>query len=36
MLAAIKRAQKAGYSGEEALMQAFQDNNNDLARVSGN
>lgn len=36
MLSAIKRVQNAGFSGEEALMQAFQDNNRDLVRVSGN
>lgn len=36
MLIAVKRVQRAGLSGEEALMTAFEENNRDLARVSGN
>jgi glutamate synthase (ferredoxin) len=36
MLAAIKRAEADGQSGDEAIMAAFEDNKNDLARVSGN
>jgi glutamate synthase (NADPH) large chain len=36
MLAATKRAEAAGLSGEEAIMMAFEENKNDLARVSGN
>lgn len=36
MLLAIKRVQKSGLSGEEALMAAFEENNRDLARISGN
>ena len=36
MQAALKRAEEAGLSGEEAIMEAFEENKNDLARVSGN
>jgi glutamate synthase (ferredoxin) len=36
MLEAIKKVQQAGLSGDEALMAAFEENKNDLARVSGN
>lgn len=36
MLAAIKRVQDAGLTGEEALMAAFVENNRDLSRVGGN
>jgi glutamate synthase (ferredoxin) len=36
MLEAIKKVQKTGLSGEEALMAAFEENKRDLARVSGN
>lgn len=36
MLAAIKRVQSSGLTGEEALMAAFEENNKDLARVGGN
>ena len=36
MLEAVKRAEAAGLSGDEAIMEAFQDNKNDAARVSGN
>lgn len=36
VLQAIKRVEKAGLSGEEALMAAFEENKRDLARVSGN
>lgn len=36
MLQAIKRVQKSGLTGEESLMAAFEENNRDLARVSGN
>lgn len=36
MLSAIGRVRSAGFSGEDALMQAFKENNRDLARVSGN
>jgi glutamate synthase (ferredoxin) len=36
MLEAIKRAEAAGLSGDEAIMVAFEDNKNDIARVSGN
>jgi glutamate synthase (ferredoxin) len=36
MLAAIKRAEAAGLSGDEAVMVAFEENKNDVARVSGN
>jgi len=36
VLQAMDRIQKAGLSGEEAVMAAFQENARDLARVSGN
>jgi glutamate synthase (ferredoxin) len=36
VLQALKRVQSAGLSGEEAMMAAFQENNRDMARVSGN
>ncbi|MEE2629039.1 MAG: hypothetical protein VX670_11270, partial [Candidatus Latescibacterota bacterium] len=36
VLAALKRAEEAGLSGEEATMEAFEENKSDLARVSGN
>lgn len=36
MLAAIKRVQASGLTGDEALMAAFEENNRDLARVGGN
>mgnify|MGYP005833599965 CR=1 FL=1 len=36
MLQAIKKVEDEGLSGEEALMAAFDANNKDLARVSGN
>jgi glutamate synthase (ferredoxin) len=36
MLAATKRAEEAGMSGDDAVMIAFEENKNDLARVSGN
>ncbi len=36
MLEAIKRVEDSGLSGDEALMAAFEENKNDLARVSGN
>lgn len=36
MLLAIKKVQDSGLSGEEALMAAFEANNKDLSRVSGN
>jgi glutamate synthase (ferredoxin) len=36
MLLAIDKASQAGLDGEEALMAAFEQNNKDLARVSGN
>jgi len=36
MLEAVKRAETAGLSGDEAVMVAFEDNKNDAARVSGN
>jgi len=36
MLAATKRAEEAGMSGDEAVMIAFQENKNDVARVTGN
>ncbi|MGE4283762.1 MAG: glutamate synthase large subunit [Clostridia bacterium] len=35
VLEALKRVQKAGLSGEEAMMAAFEENNRDAARVSG-
>lgn len=36
MLQAIKNVQQEGLDGEQALMAAFDENNKDLARVSGN
>lgn len=36
MLDAIQHAQQNGLAGEEAIMAAFEDNKNDLARISGN
>ncbi|MDZ7379664.1 MAG: glutamate synthase subunit alpha, partial [candidate division KSB1 bacterium] len=36
MLEAVRRAEAAGLSGDEAIMVAFEDNKNDAARVSGN
>ncbi len=36
MLEAFARVEAAGMSGEEAVMAAFEQNKNDLARVSGN
>jgi glutamate synthase (ferredoxin) len=36
MLEAVKRAEEAGLSGDEAVMMAFEDNKNDPTRVSGN
>jgi glutamate synthase (ferredoxin) len=36
MLEAIQRAEAAGLSGDEAIMVAFEENKNDVARVSGN
>ena len=36
MLEAIRKVQKSGLSGDEALMAAFEENKRDLARVSGN
>ncbi len=36
MLEAIQRAEQQGLAGEEAIMVAFEENKNDLARVSGN
>ena len=36
MLEALERVTKAGLSGEEAIMAAFEANKADLARVSGN
>jgi glutamate synthase (ferredoxin) len=36
MLEATRRAEAAGLNGEEAIMMAFEENKNDLARVSGN
>jgi len=35
MLQAIKQARESGLNGEEAVMAAFQENANDLARVGG-
>jgi glutamate synthase (ferredoxin) len=35
MLESIKRVEKAGLSGEEAIMAAFEDNAKDVARVGG-
>ena len=36
MLQAMERVTKAGLSGEEATMAAFEENTRDLARVGGN
>jgi glutamate synthase (ferredoxin) len=36
MLEALDRVRAAGLSGEVAVMTAFEQNKNDLARVSGN
>ncbi|MBI2190806.1 MAG: glutamate synthase large subunit [Planctomycetes bacterium] len=36
MLDALERARKAGLSGDDAVMMAFEENKNDAARVSGN
>jgi glutamate synthase domain-containing protein 2/glutamate synthase domain-containing protein 1/glutamate synthase domain-containing protein 3 len=36
MLECIDRAEKAGLTGDEAIMRAFQENANDVARVGGN
>jgi glutamate synthase (ferredoxin) len=36
MLEAVKRAEAAGLSGDDAVMVAFEDNKDDAARVSGN
>jgi glutamate synthase (ferredoxin) len=36
MLECIDRAEKAGLTGDEAVMRAFQENANDVARVGGN
>jgi glutamate synthase (ferredoxin) len=36
MLEAVRRAEKEGLIGEEAVMMAFEENKNDVARVSGN
>jgi glutamate synthase (ferredoxin) len=36
MLDAIQHAQQNGLAGEEAIMAAFEDNKNDMARISGN
>ena len=36
MLEQIEAAQESGLSGDDALMSAFEENNRDLARVSGN
>ena len=36
MLTAFDQVQSQGLHGEEALMAAFEANNQDLARVSGN
>ena len=36
MITAIDKASRDGLSGELALMAAFEQNNHDLARVSGN
>ena len=33
---AIKKAHEEGYSGDEALMIAFDANNRDVSRLSGN
>ena len=36
MVEAIDRAEAEGLSGDEAVMVAFEENKNDMARVSGN
>ena len=36
MLAALERARNAGLSGDDAVMEAFEENKQDLARLSGN
>ena len=36
MMENIKKAEDSGLSGDEALMEAFEANKSDLARVSGN
>jgi glutamate synthase domain-containing protein 3 len=36
MLAAIEKAKSSGLSGDEAVMQAFDENTRDVARVTGN
>ena len=36
VLDAVKRAEDAGLSGDEAIMEAFEQNKSDVARVSGN
>jgi glutamate synthase (NADPH/NADH) large chain len=36
MLEAMQLVQAAGLTGDEAIMSAFENNKNDLARVSGN
>ncbi len=36
MMQAIRKAHQEGFTGEEALMHAFEANYRDLARVSGN
>ncbi|NKB67510.1 MAG: glutamate synthase large subunit [Candidatus Latescibacteria bacterium] len=36
VLAALERAEAAGLSGDEAVMEAFEENKGDLARVTGN
>jgi glutamate synthase (ferredoxin) len=36
MLAAIDQARKAGFSGDEAIIAAFEENKRDKSRVSGN
>jgi glutamate synthase (ferredoxin) len=35
-VASLKRAHEQGLSGDEAIMQAFEENARDLARVGGN
>jgi len=36
MLIAIKRARESGLSGDDAIMSAFEENANNMARVGGN
>jgi glutamate synthase (ferredoxin) len=36
MLVSLERARQSGLSGEDAVMEAFIENKNDMARVSGN